>query len=324
MRRILAGLSVTAVLLTAAACGSGSGSGSDNTAADKAGGTVTLNVGLVPIVDVAPIYLGKEKGFFDKQGIKLNLSTAQGGAAIVPGVVSGQFQFGFSNVTSLMVAQDKNVPVKGVAEGNNSTGKDGADFGGIAVSKDSPITSAKDLEGKTVAVNTLKNIGDTTVRESVRKAGGDPSKVKFVEMDFAQMPAALTKHQVDAAWVVEPALASVKASGGRVVASNFVDVSPDLTVALYFTSTSYAAQHPAEVKKFQTALSESLAYATAHPDEVRKVVSTYTQIPASLLSQVILPSWPAEPDKASLETLGKLGQQDGLISSAPDLSKLLP
>jgi NitT/TauT family transport system substrate-binding protein len=54
------------------------------------------------------------------------------------------------------------------------------------------------------------------------------------------------------------------------------------------------------------------------------VVSTYTQIPASLLSQVILPSWPAEPDKASLETLGKLGQQDGLISSAPDLSKLLP
>ena len=42
--------------------------------------------------------------------------------AIVPGVISGQYQFGFSNVVSLMVAQQQKVPIKVVANGVNSTG----------------------------------------------------------------------------------------------------------------------------------------------------------------------------------------------------------
>jgi NitT/TauT family transport system substrate-binding protein len=119
------------------------------------------------------------------------MESGQGGAAIVPGVISGQFQFGFSNITSLLIAQTKNVPIKVVANGVASTGVAGKDFGGVVVRKDSPITKPADLAGKKVAVNTLKNIGDTVVRESVRKAGGDPSGINFVEMPFANMPAAL-------------------------------------------------------------------------------------------------------------------------------------
>ena len=81
--------------------------------------------------------------------------------------------------------------------------------------KGSAIKSAKDLEGKKVAVNTLKNIGDTAVRESVRKAGGDPAKVKFVELPFDQMPAALDERAGRRRLVVEPALATIKARAAR-------------------------------------------------------------------------------------------------------------
>lgn len=323
MRRLIVGLTAAALLTTATACGS-SGTSAGASGKDSGGGTTSVKVGVIPIVDVAPIYLGNEKGFYKKRGIDLELVTAQGGAAIVPGVASGQFQFGFSNVTSLMVAQTRNVPVKAVANGVASTGKDGADFGGITVKKDSSIKSAKDLEGKKVAVNTLKNIGDTSVRESVRKAGGDPGKVKFVEMPFDQMPAALDGGQVDAAWVVEPGLAAVKSKGGKVIASNYVDVAKDLTVALYFTSTPYAQKNPELVKKFADATAESLAYADSHPDEVRKVLTTYTKIPQATLDAMTLPKWPAQPNRASLETLAKLGEQDGLFKTTPDLDKLLP
>ena len=53
-----------------------------------------------------PLYLGQKKGFYEQTRASSWSSTrAQGGAAIVPGVVSGQFQFGFSNMTSLLVAQ---------------------------------------------------------------------------------------------------------------------------------------------------------------------------------------------------------------------------
>ena len=321
MRRLLAGLATGTFLLATAACGSSGGSSSTAT---SSGGTTTVKVGIIPIVDVAPLYLGQKEGFFGKRGLKLSTTLAQGGAAIVPGVTSGQFQFGFSNMTSLMIAQSNGVPVQAIANGVASTGVAGKDFGGLVVKKGSSITSPKQLEGKKVAVNTLKNINETAVRESVRKAGGDPDKVNFVELAFDQMPAALDKGQIDAAMAVEPALATMKLQGATEIASPLVDVAPNLTVAMYFTSTSYAQKNPAVVKKFQEAVAESLSYADAHPDEVRQIVTTYTKTPADVLAEVTLPKWPAEANRSSIETLEKLSEQDGLFKTAPDLDKLLP
>ncbi|WSQ13491.1 ABC transporter substrate-binding protein [Streptomyces sp. NBC_01231] len=323
MRRLFAGLAVGTFLLSTAACGSSDDSDPSGKAASS-GGITTVELGLIPIVDVAPVYLGQKKGFYEKHGLKLAISTAQGGAAIVPGVVSGQFQFGFSNVTSLMVARSNNVPVKAVANGIASTGVQGKDFNALMVKKGSSIKSPKELEGKKVAINTLKNINETAVRAAVRAAGGDPDKVTFVELAFDQMPAALDQGQVDAVSVVEPAAATVRSQGGVEIASPLIDVAPDLTVALYFTSQQYLQKNPDVVKKFQEATAESLAYADAHPDEVRAIVTTYTKIPAAVLEQVTLPKWPAEPNRASIEALAKLGQEDGLLKSAPDLDKLLP
>ncbi|CAM5238727.1 ABC transporter substrate-binding protein [Streptomyces hirsutus] len=322
-RRLFIGLTAASVLVTATACGSSGGGGASDANASS-GGTTEVKVGLIPIVDVAPLYLGEKKGFFSERGLKLSISSAQGGAAIVPGVASGQFEFGFSNMTSLLIAQSNSVPVKGVANGNASTGVEGEDFAAITVKGDSPIKSAKDLEGRKVAVNTLKNTMELGVRASVMKSGGDPDKVDFVEMAFDQMPAALDGGQIDAAMVVEPALATIKGQGGREIASSMVDIAPDLTISLYFTSTQYAQKNPEVVKKFQEATAESLAYADSHPDEVREIVTTYTKIPPAVLEQVTLPKWPTEPNRASVEQLVKLGNENDLFKQAPDLDELLP
>ncbi|MFD3929059.1 ABC transporter substrate-binding protein [Streptomyces sp. NPDC058614] len=321
MQRLFVGIVAGSLLLAATACGS---SGNSGDSASESGGTTKVEVGVIPIVDVAPIYLGQKQGIYKKYGLDVSMTTAQGGSAIVPGVVSGQFQFGFSNTTSLMIAQSNGVQVKAVSNGAATTGVDGQDYGALVVKKGSSLKSAKDLEGKTVAVNTLKNILDTSVRESVRKAGGDPSKVKFVELAFDQMPAALEKGQVDAATAVEPALTTILNQGGVEIASPYVDVAKDLTVAMYFTSQTYATKNPDVVKKFQQATTEALTYANSHPDEVRDIVATYTQISSSVLSKVTLPKWPADISRSSVETLEKLGEQDGLFKTAPDLDKLLP
>ena len=319
MRRSLVSL-VALVLLAAAGCGS---SGDDNGGQGSSGGTKQVKVGVIPILDVAPIYLGKEKGFFSKRGMELTLETGQGGAAIVPGVVSGQFQFGFSNVTSLLIAQSRGLPLKVVANGVASTGKDKADYSGI-VTRDDAIKTAAHLEGKQISVNTLKNIGDSTIRASVRKAGGDPSSIKFVELAFPDMPAALEAGRVDAVWVVEPFLSATLAAGGHLVASNYVDTAPDLTVALYFTSEQLAKDDPDLVSKFTDAMTESLAYADAHPDEARQVLTSYTQIDEAVIQKLILPKWPPEINRASVDTLATLALQDGLVTEQPDVAALLP
>jgi NitT/TauT family transport system substrate-binding protein len=313
-----AGLAV-AVLL--AGCGGSDDAGSPGSGA---GGTTDVTVGVIPIVDVAPIYLGVEQGFFEEQGLNLKLQTAQGGAAIVPGVVSNQFQFGFSNTTSLLLATSQGLPVKAVASGVASTGKDGGDFGAVVVGKDSPIRTAADLAGKRVAVNTLKNINTTTVNEAVRKAGGDPSGIEYVELAFPDIVPAITRGDVDAGQVVEPFLTTAKSQGLREVSSNYVATDPDLTVAMYFTSKSYADQNPEVVSKFSAAMQKSMEYAQANPDAARAALAGYTKIDPTVRGAVTLPRWPAAIDEDSVNALADLAVQDKLFTEAPDLSTLLP
>jgi NitT/TauT family transport system substrate-binding protein len=319
MRRLLAGLAAAMLAGSLVACSSDSGGGTT-----EEGGVDKVKVGVIPIVDVAPIYLGQQKGFFKNKNIELTLEVAAGGAAIVPGVTNNQTQFGFSNFTSLLIAQTKGLPIKVVTAGVSSTGEAGKDFGAVVVKGDSPIKTAKDLAGKKISVNTLKNIGDTATRESIRKAGGDPSSVNFVEMPFPNMPAALDKGEVEAAWVVEPQLSTIKAAGGREIASTYVDVAPNLTVAAYFTSQKLIAEDPDLVKRFTEAMNESLTYADSHPDEVRAVLGTYTKIDEKGRASLVLPKWPAQINEASLQTLIALGEKDGIFSGTPDLAKLLP
>jgi NitT/TauT family transport system substrate-binding protein len=316
MRRTLAAFSLLVTMVAATtACTNDD---------EKAKPGTKVSVGVIPIIDVAPIYLGKQKGFFAGRGIDLDLVPEQGGAPIVKGVLSGKYQFGFSNVTSLMAAQADGAPLKAVASGVASTGRPGRDFSAIVVNGNSPIRTPKDLVGKRIAVNTLKNIGDTTVRQSVREAGGDARNLKFQAMPFPDEPGALQGGRVDAAWVVEPQLSAVLTQGGQVIASNFVDTAPRLTVALYFTSRPTIAKDPALVAHFTEAVKQSLQYAAGHPDEVRDTVGTYTPINDTVRIAMILPSWPDEINRSSLERIAQLGRQDGIFTKAPALDQLLP
>ena len=315
------------LLLLAAACGGGGDEPSGGGSGAAGGGSEELDqvtVGVIPIVDVAPIYLGEQQGFFEEQGIDLTLEAAQGGAAVVPGVMSGQYQFGFSNLTSLMLAAQEGLPLKVVTNGVASTGEDGADYSGVVARSESGVVDAAGLAGKRVAVNTLNNIGTTTINESIRAAGGDPSGVEYVELPFPDMPAALDAGNVDAAWVVEPFLTIATNNGGTVVASNYVDAADDLTVAVYFTSQQVLTQDADLVERFTTALDQSLEYATANEPETRAVLAEYTEIDQTVIDAMTLPAWPVDINRESVDRLAGLAVDDGLLEEQPDLDALLP
>ena len=326
MKPFLRVLAASTAVLALAACGSGSPSGgSEDTGAAADGGELTpVTVGVIPIVDVAPIYLGVQEGFFEEEGLELELQPAQGGAAIVPAVMSGSMDFGFSNISSMLLANSKGLDVQVVTAGAASTGEDGADFGGILTTPASGVTTAADLSGKKVAVNTLNNINDTTVRASVREAGGDPTTIEFVELAFPDMQAALERGQVDAIQVVEPFLTGGMNSGSTLVASNYVDTADDLTIGAYFTTGAVADSDPELVKKFTNAMNKSLDYAQENPDAVRDVLLTYTKIDAATAEALILPSFVTEINRSGVETLAELSLSDGLITEDPQLDELLP
>lgn len=327
-RRSVIAVLAAASVLGLSACGSGSPSstGGGNSTAGSTGSTelTKVSVGVIPIVDCAPIYLGDKQGFFKDEGLQLDIQTATGGAAIVPGVVSGSFDFAFSNLISVMVAKDKGLDLKFVANGASTTGENGKDVGGVVVPAGSSIKSAKDLAGKTVSVNNLSNIGDTTIKSAIEKDGGDPSTVKFVEVAFPDAPAALANKQVDAAWILEPFLSKATADGGTVVSSNFVEMSPKLDIAGYFTKADTVKNKPELTQKFTRAMNKSLEYAQAHPQEVRDIVGTYTKIDEAARAKMVLTHWTVDFDKDAFKTLGDAAAKYGTLTKAPNAGDLLP
>ncbi|KAA1424957.1 PhnD/SsuA/transferrin family substrate-binding protein [Mumia zhuanghuii] len=317
MSRIMKVAAAAAAITLLAACGGGG----DDDSSD--GGPDDVKVGVIPIVDTAPIWLGKEKGFFEEEDINLEIVTTTGGAAAVPGVVSGDFDFAFGNTVSLMVGAGQGLPLQFVTNGTSSAGVE-PDFGAVLVPGDSPIQSPADLAGKTVSVNNLKNIGDTTIRAAIEQDGGDPEDVEFVEVPFPDAPAALAKKQVDAIWVLEPFMSAALADGARVVTFNYLDMSPKLDIAGYFTTKQYIAENENLVERFTRAMNKSLEYAGENDQEVRDIVGTYTKIDEPTRAKMVLPVFREDFDRASMEQLGAAAVEYGTLDDEPDLDALLP
>jgi NitT/TauT family transport system substrate-binding protein len=62
-------------------------------------------------VPSAFLQYGVEEGFFEKRQLDVQVTPSQGGATVVPAVVSGDTDIGGSNLVSVLLAQGKDIPV---------------------------------------------------------------------------------------------------------------------------------------------------------------------------------------------------------------------
>ncbi|MGO1561702.1 ABC-type nitrate/sulfonate/bicarbonate transport systems periplasmic components-like protein [Actinomycetales bacterium JB111] len=319
-------LAAPAVLLTGALALAACGGGDADADADEGGGDglTPITVGLIPIGDTAPAWLGEEVGIFEEHGLDVTFQVAQGGAAVIPAIISGEYQFGFSNTTSLLIAESQGLALTWMAPAASTTGDTSADFSAVLTMPGSGIEGPEDLAGHTVAVNTLNNIGDTTVRAAVDAAGGDADAVEFVELGFPDMPAALTSGQVDAAWVLDPFMTPLIEDDGAIpVTYPYAETDPELNVAAYVASDQYVADNPEIAQAFAEAMQESLAYAEEHEDEARAVLDSFTEIDPELQQTMVLPRWPDEFSIDSVQHLAELAAGQGVIDSVPDVASLI-
>lgn len=306
----LAACAAAAALALTALTGCGSDSGKVS-----ADGTAEVRLGVIPIIDIAPVKLGITKGVFARQKLKVTTQDAQGGAAIVPAVVSGDFQFGYSNIVSLLVAREKGVPVTMVSVGARASGDPLKDGSGQLMTRDPKITKVADLKGRKIAVNTLKGINEVAVASALKKNGLQRGDATLVEVPIPNMPAALKSGQVDAAMLGEPFITVAARQGAKPLPVSYAAMGAHLPFAGWFTSKQYAAQHPDVVKRFTAALKESMAYAEAHPDEARAALDGYLKLDPGLSGKVTLPGWNPEAGRQEIAPLAQLTVETGLTGS---------
>jgi NitT/TauT family transport system substrate-binding protein len=314
-------LAVALGLLLAACGGDGGGQGSTGGTAAGGGPEVKeLTVGVLPVIDVAPLYVAQAAGYFQAEGLTVKFQQMQGGAAIIPAMVSGEVQVAFSNYVSLYLAKSNNIDLKLIGEGVRA--KPG--FSGIMVLPDSPIKDAAGLAGKKVAVNTLNNIGEIVVRSTVEAVGADHNAVQFVELPLPEHGAALQRGDIDAAWTVEPWPTNLKSTLKAVsVADPYSGPTDKLPVAGYAVTSEFASKNPNTVAAFLRALAKGAAD-SAQMAKLQQAVPTFTQLSAEIVGLTTPPEYrDPKVDAKELQRVADLMVKYGKLKAPLDVASIV-
>ena len=113
--------------------------------------TTKVRVSTIPIIDIAPLHVAMVKGYFTAEGIEVDTTPTQGGAAGIPALAAGQVQVVFSNVVSIIQAAKQGLGVQIIAPAS-TTGDAPPDQAALIAKKGSALKTGKDFEGKRIAV----------------------------------------------------------------------------------------------------------------------------------------------------------------------------
>lgn len=316
----LTGLLAAAALLTA--CGSDSSGGGDAAGS----GLQKVIVGYIPIGDESLIKVADQQGIFKAHGLQIEYGKpAATGAGQVSQVLNGQLNVGLGSFTGVISAVSQGIPVQIVSALNHDYETDGQNASATLVAPGSTIKSFGDLEGRTVAVNSLQGNWEIGIREAVAADGGDPSKVNVTAIPFAEMNAALKEGRVDAVTQTQPFSNDLITQGctnlGNTQAVALHDPEGEIVAA--FMSQSFIESNPKAAQGWVDAIAEASKFANDHPDVVRKVITGETGLPADLINKAPIPAFTAAVKDSTIERWGALLEKNGIIKSAPQVDKVL-
>jgi NitT/TauT family transport system substrate-binding protein len=231
----------------------------------------SLTIAFNPSTQFAPLFYGMQEGIFEEHGLELEVVPQTDIAAIVSGLASGTYDFGFATIVHVVTANSNGIPIRAVSTIEGQIQED--DSGTITIaSAESGITEFADLGGKRVATVGLSSHNTLTMWELADRAGVDTSTIELVQLPFGQMAAALESGDVDAAIMQWPFAADALEAGGVELGYNNRELFVDTATTLFNTSQSFIDQNPNTVRAFADAMAESILGASEDPDTAKEAL----------------------------------------------------
>jgi NitT/TauT family transport system substrate-binding protein len=284
---------------------------------------VTLTVGDVLGTPAQFLEFAVNSGFFEEQGLDIQVEANPGGAANIPGVEAGDFQIAGSNVVSILLARSQGLELKMVSAGTFGGTTPETDFAQILVADDSDIQGPEDLDGRVLAINTLANIAEVTARAAIENAGGSHENIEFVEIGFPDMIPALQDGQVDAIFEIEPFVAVGLEQGLRSVLAPYAGTEPGMAIGSYFSSDEYIEQNPDVIDRFIAGISAAGEHVAANPDEFRDALVEIGGQDPEVAAQVVIPEWGGPVHVQSVELIGNLMVEFGMLDEVPAIEDVV-
>jgi NitT/TauT family transport system substrate-binding protein len=247
-----------------------------------------IRIGTIPTEIAAAVYYARELGYFEKAGYTVTITPISNGAAVSSAILAGAIDVGFSNPVSLNIAHDHGLPLTILAGAGLHDAK--APTNGImTVTTTSPLHTAKDFAGKTIAVSGLANITYLSARSWIDKNGGDSKAAKYIEIPLPQMAPDVLSGHVDAATMDAAGKEATANAQFRALGSTFDAIAPRFLASLWFSTTDFVKNKPAAAKAFATVVRQASVWANANPHDAIAIYAKNSKYAAADLEHALRP-----------------------------------
>ena len=222
----------------------------------------------------APQYVAHGLGFFEEEGLDVEIVLTSGADNVMAAVLSGDADIGFSGSEATIYVynggeKDYVMTFAGLTQ------KDGSFL--VSRFKYDNFT-LDDLKGKTVIGGRKGGMPEMTFEWALREHGIDPGKDLTIDTSvaFAAMEGAFIGGNGDFVTLFEPNATSVEKNGLGYVVAYIGDLGGKVPYTAYNARKSYIEKNPETIEKFTRAVNKGLEYVYSHSaEDVAKIVSEY-------------------------------------------------
>ncbi len=284
---------------------------------------VKVKVAMIPTLEAAPLIIAKDKGFFARQNLDVDIQTGTSGATILPGVLSGQYDIGYANVVSDLQAIDRKLPLLLLHAAYSHPLTAEKDPYKIYVAADSKLTDPRQLATANIGTPYINNISEWSTKKALENLGvSDFSALRWTKVSGEDAYSSVKSGAIDAVWLAQPAgAAAVKAGLKPLLAVNSGSM-PGAVGGYFITSKRFAAANPETLAHFNQAISQANAYVTQHGDEGRDAVIRQFHFDRDLVYAAPLNDFPDDAGIDKLKVIASDLARYGLIKSTPDVQAI--
>jgi len=209
----------------------------------------------------APFFLGKARGYFDQEGLDLDIQEGRGSGVTVQAVAAGTATFGYADVATMIKAASKGAPVTAVGVALQTSPMSVMGFA------DRNIRKPDDIKGKTVAVTPGDSMSQIWPL-FLKKTGLKDSDFKTVSGDAQTKLNAVMNNQADLllGYVMDQAIKLQDATHKDIYPIRFADYGVNMVSSGIIVQKDYLKAHPDIVKKFLRATTRSLEESAKNPE----------------------------------------------------------
>jgi NitT/TauT family transport system substrate-binding protein len=282
-----------------------------------------LRANIIPIFDVAPMYAANAQGYFTAENLSVTTEAITTGAVGIPALVSGAFDVAYSNSTSVLAAIAQGLDLRIILEGAVTQPKARSAVA-LFARKGEPLKSGKDFEGKTIAINGIRNVQWMVMRTWVKETGGNPDKVEYLELPLPAMLEAIKTKRVDAALLIDP-LTTLALTDPAVELVDYIFKRSYRggATAFWVTTGQMVAQRLQTIRGFQRAYKSGIAWCDANIGKPTYVdlLASYTHLEPALITRMQLGAFiTASVTPSSVTKLQQLMVENGLLQKPLDLT----